>query len=81
MTPQEKAKELVEKFQDITALKVTLDEETTVKEIINHAKQCALICVDEKMNFLESIEHQIDVDNYYFLYKELKYEKEQIDKL
>ena len=45
------------------------------------AKQCALICVDEKMNFLESIEHQIDVDNYYFLYKELKYEKEQIEKL
>ena len=68
MKAEEKAKELVEKFQDITALKVTLDEETTVNEIINHAKQCALICVDELQ--------KSHLERFYDYYEEVKQEIE-----
>jgi len=40
MTPKEKAKELVDKFSDIT----------TGWNFIEAAKECALICVDEILN-------------------------------
>ena len=42
MTPNEKAKELVDKFWDATPEQTSFDP-------VNHAKQCALIAVDEIM--------------------------------
>lgn len=46
MTPEEKANELVEKFYQIKLYNKHAGE----NEEIEHAKQCALICVDEIMN-------------------------------
>jgi hypothetical protein len=43
MTPEEKAKELVDKF---------IPEEESIE--FSHVKQCALICVDE---IIEALEH------------------------
>jgi hypothetical protein len=40
MTPKEKAKELVEKYMEIT----------NGYDFINDAKKCALICVDEMLD-------------------------------
>ena len=52
MTPKEKAKELFDKFYDVTPLDANIND--SVKEANNKiladrniAKQCALICVDE----------------------------------
>ena len=47
MKAKEKAKELFDKYDDVTALNLTCDIQTTEQEIHNHAKQCALIVVDE----------------------------------
>ena len=45
MTPKQKAKELVGKFNDWT-----FDERHSQKNNVNYAKQCALICVDEMLD-------------------------------
>ena len=47
MTAKEKAKGLVDKYHDVTALNLTCDIQTTEQEIHNHAKKCALIAVNE----------------------------------
>ena len=47
MTAKEKAMELVDKYNYVTALNLTCDIQTTEQEIHNHAKKCALIAVNE----------------------------------
>ena len=47
MKAKEKAIELVDKYNDVTALNLTCDIQTTEQEIHNHAKKCALIAVNE----------------------------------
>ena len=47
MTPKEKAKELVDKYLNIHLMYGMEDE----------AKECALICVDEIIEELNSVEH------------------------
>jgi hypothetical protein len=64
-----KAKELVDKFMFISDRR-TYD-----------AKQCALICVDEKLEFLKKIAFYIDSDNYHFIKNEVIKEKQEIEKL
>jgi len=58
MTPKEKAKELVEKFQDIENIgrysgDYGFSEWSTI-ESIKQAKQCALIAVDEMIEVCDS---------------------------
>lgn len=59
MTPQEKAKELLGKYQDVQYEKsVEYEDETCVFEYglpLNIAKQCALIAVEIEMNSLKYI--------------------------
>ena len=48
MTPKERAKELVDRFINITPCNDNeLSEDEMHKEQLHSAKQCALICVDE----------------------------------
>jgi hypothetical protein len=49
MTPKEKAKELIEKFNNIADIESVWDGNKWVTSY-DHAKQCALICVDEILN-------------------------------
>ena len=48
MTPKEKAKELVEKYSDISIIYPVIDENGIHLE--NKSKECALIAVDEIIN-------------------------------
>ena len=47
MNPEEKAKELLEKFEDIKTLHLWAEYENNNILLINQAKICALIAVDE----------------------------------
>ena len=63
MTAKEKAKELVDKF---------LNEQNNTEEI-SEAKQCALICVDEKQKTIEKM-----FNGYYTMPKEWKKEYDEL---
>lgn len=65
MTPQEKAEELVEKF----------DELLTYKESKTKVKQCALIAVDEIIELLPEIAFGMKIIGYY------QQVKQEIEKL
>ena len=70
MTAKEKAKELVDKF---------LNEQNNTEEI-SEAKQCALICVDEMLEFAYDIEWEKKEEAISKL-KFLKEVKQEINKL
>ena len=70
MTAKEKAKELVDKF---------LNEQNNTEEI-SEAKQCALICVDEMLEFAYDIEWEKKEEAVSRL-KFLKEVKQEINKL
>ena len=70
MTAKEKAKELVDKF---------LNEQNNTEEI-SEAKQCALICVDEILEFTYDIEWEKKEEAISKL-KFLKEVKQEINKL
>tara|TARA_B110000967_G_scaffold110683_1_gene113254 strand:- start:267 stop:479 length:213 start_codon:yes stop_codon:yes gene_type:complete len=70
MTAKEKAKELVDKF---------LNEQNNTEEI-SEAKQCALICVDEILEFAYDIEWEKKEEAISKL-KFLKEVKQEINKL
>ena len=75
MTEKDKAKELVERY-----LKKIIElayAETKSKEL---AKQCALICVDEMLEFAYNIEWEKKEDALYKM-KFLKEVKQEIEKL
>ena len=81
MTPKQKAKELVDRFKKIG---VEIEEEESIyfKRLdIDNRKQCALICVNEKLEFLKKIAFYIDEDNYHFIKNEVIIEKQEIEKL
>ena len=61
MTPKEKAKELVEKYNPlVTTWDCYWDTERHKDDIVNDAKKCALIVVDEIINgnFGDGYNHQ-----------------------
>ena len=68
MTPQEKAKELVDRF----------DETLTYLESKQKAKQCALIAVEEILNTLYSIPFGNALDNELEYWQEVKQEIEKL---
>ena len=70
MTAKEKAKELVDKF---------LNEQNNTEEI-SEAKQCALICVDEILEFAYDIEWEKKEEAISKL-KFLKEVKQEVNKL
>ena len=70
MTAKEKAKELVDKF---------LNEQNNTEEI-SEAKQCALICVDEILEFAYDIEWE-KKEEAIFKVKFLIKVKKEIEKL
>ena len=70
MTAKEKAKELVDKF---------LNEQNNTEEI-SEAKQCALICVDEMLEFAYDIEWE-KKEEAISKFKFLKEVKQEINKL
>ena len=56
MTPKEKAKELVQRF---SKLEKGLDEQEWFKREVSfnsHNQQCALICIDEMIEFAYDVE-------------------------
>ena len=54
MTPREKAEELFEKIGLELGIGLTVDHNTTAKEIVKTEKKLALICVDEILLELQS---------------------------
>ncbi len=72
MKPKEKAKELVEKYDNVTALNLTCDIQTTKKEIHNHAKKCAFIAIEELLNTF------VIGDNEILFWLEVKWEIEAL---
>ena len=84
MTAKEKAKELVDRFINITPCNDNeLSEDEMYKEQLHSAKQCALICVDEKQKTIDKM-----FNGYYTMpkewqkeYDELEEVKEEINKL
>ena len=51
MTPEKKAKELVEKFKDLVATDYQYNDEP----ILECQKQCAIIAVDEILSFMINV--------------------------
>ena len=77
MTPKEKSEELFVKFYPNW-----YDNGLVVKR--KYAKQCALICVDEKINLLREIILQFHLDEDYQaleIYRNIKEVKQEIEKL
>lgn len=84
MTPKEKAKELVEKYRDVSISFVDSIEGTCDMYINNEdAKECALIAVDEMIKeldeLLEGDERQST--GVYYLWKYYKEVKQEIELL
>jgi hypothetical protein len=79
MTPKEKSKELVNKFEPYMPFIDQIDYSINMDKRTRHAKQCALIAVDEVLYCLN-----MDHDNVYFYNPEYEYYKEvkkEIEKL
>jgi hypothetical protein len=72
MTPKEKAKELVDKFNPLS-LRTISDFDTKVPEY--KGKECALIAVDE---IIISVDNEHVSDIFYNYWKEVKQEIEKL---
>ena len=77
MTPKQKAKELVEKYNDY------LQQEMQCIVYVNQAKQCALIAVDEILEYVDSNHNGYytmpeSVKIKYDYYEEVKQELEKL---
>ena len=71
MTPKEKANELYDKYW------IYFTHEKTVNSIFKHAKECALIAVDEILDAIATInEYDFEPLNNYW--KEVKQELEKL---
>jgi hypothetical protein len=73
MTPEEKAKELVNKFISHTRV---FHEVLGWEDYIDSAKQCALIAVDEILNHHQQEQGLYRIDKYYW--QEVKKEIENL---
>ena len=81
MTAVDKAKELVDRFKGVTR---PFSKRRTLKVDIHpeHAKQCALICVDEIINATEILQEYLEQDGYMLSLVEFYTEvKQEINKL
>jgi len=76
MTPKEKAEELLEKFQDVKTLHFWAEYENNEIILINQAKICALITVNEIIEALSF--HSWQNRNEIEYYEEVKHEIEKI---
>jgi len=80
MTPKEKAKELVYWYENL--LEPSIKDKEFLK---SKAKQCALICVDKKIDFLQKLESKVyDNDTAVIIAEELTEQtevKQEIEKL
>ena len=47
MAPKEKAEDIYSLFDDCTAMMLTVTQDITEEDLINHSKRCAKICVKE----------------------------------
>lgn len=77
MTPQEKAKELVNKMFNCDKL----TPEESMAMLYPHAKQCALIAVDEIIKALDDdiyIQGETDINSFINSWKEVKHEIEKL---
>ena len=76
MTAKDKAKELVDRFKGVTR---PFSKRRTLKVDIHpeHAKQCALICVDEILESLRNVGHSFSNDEIKY-WQEVKQEIEKI---
>jgi hypothetical protein len=74
MTPKQKAKELVEKFQDIDSDAEMFDD---FKMSIFYAQRCALISVDEMINYLSESDWAL-INNKAIYWREVKQEIEKL---
>jgi hypothetical protein len=75
MTPQEKAKELIDKFSPlVTTWDCYWDSPAHPDDILFDAKKCAMIAVDELVNHCAQVEPHLGVD--YWL--EVKQEIEKL---
>ena len=77
MTPKEKAKELVEKYNDY------LQQEMQCIVYVNQSKECALIAVDEILEYIDSNHNGYytmpeSVKIKYDYYEEVKQELEKL---
>ena len=75
MTPKEKAKELIDKFNTHARY---WDCYWDVPLEVNHAKQCALICIDERIEEAEWWSRRYKADNVIKYLKEIKTEIEKL---
>lgn len=81
MIPQEKAKELVDRYKD--AINATVQSSYSysyVEGIEEAAKQCAIIAVDEILKYLHSIDEDSDL-MFAKEINELESVKQEIEKL
>ena len=76
MTAKDKAKELVDRFKGVTR---PFSKRRTLKVDIHpeHAKQCALICVDEILESLWNVGHSFSNDEINY-WQEVKQEIEKL---
>jgi hypothetical protein len=76
MTAKDKAKELVDRFKGVTR---PFSKRRTLKVDIHpeHAKQCALICVDEILESLWNVGHSFSNDEINY-WQEVKQEIERL---
>jgi len=77
MTPKEEAIDLVQEFYNITSQDGYYEE-------FKEAKECALICVDDKIQMIIKLENNKDIGNYWFfddILYELREVKQEINKL
>ena len=80
---KQKAKELVDRFKPHAHFWVhDLGRQKDYdEEQLENAKQCALICVDEKIKLLEKISAVMRVEDYIQWEYKLNNEKQEIEKL
>jgi len=83
--PKEKAKELVDRFLKVRVDASTFDSIKCKYLDIDEAKQCALICVDEKIKIIDIIMNDKNLDisanaTAYVLIKDLQEVKKEIEK-
>ena len=76
--PKEKAKELIKKFA--YAVRSHVDDEGFMTNI-NHAKESALICVDEEIKTLENLWSKYSCDCLGYALTELEQVKKEIEQL
>lgn len=72
MTPQDKAKEMYNKYAD------EFDFDDTYRSYIEQSKQCALIAVNEILEIINNTMVLVDIEDDYDFYLKVKQEIEKL---